>query len=177
MSEKEGRMYGIVGRARGWYIRLDEAKANLSPPGTGRAAEVFGGSGDGGVWFKKVSVPLVAVGGGAEYEPTGTLEPVVLDAVSSAVTISEQLSVVKDVVIGKLKDGESYSVYQLGEAIASLGVLDLSSRQIMRLIEEVFKEVVTGPNGLRYIAVQKKYPSGKSRSFVCCNTVNPGEVE
>jgi hypothetical protein len=46
MTSKEGEGYGLPGLRYKWYTRLDNAKANLSPPG------------ENTVWFEKTSVDL-----------------------------------------------------------------------------------------------------------------------
>lgn len=60
MSEKEARGYKIPEGRRKWFVRLDDAKANLSPPS------------DSTSWFERVSVRL------PNGEDVGTIKPVPL---------------------------------------------------------------------------------------------------
>lgn len=64
MSDKEAKRLGVPDSERHRYVRLDQAKGNMS----------LGGNTS---WFRRVSVPLV-VGDGADIEEVGALEPAML---------------------------------------------------------------------------------------------------
>ena len=64
MTEKEAQQYGLPTYKAPWYVRLDDAKANLAPPGLDAA------------WYEKHSVRLFF----DSEETTGTLAPIQFEA-------------------------------------------------------------------------------------------------
>jgi hypothetical protein len=64
MSQKDAEDLGVDPDDRRWYVRLDDAKASMSPPA------------DSTVWFKRVSVELPNTGSGLGLNPdhVGVLE-------------------------------------------------------------------------------------------------------
>lgn len=66
MSKKEAPELGVPVERRGWYIRLDNVKANLQPPA------------ESAVWFEKHKVTLI------NHDDVGTVEPVQLKSCKDA---------------------------------------------------------------------------------------------
>ena len=125
MTEKEVKEYPVEPGKRQFYVRLDDAKANLSPPGSGCR------------WFRKVPVNLFF-----EHpdDTTATLEPVILDRVECADTHNME-------IIAALFDlfKDDCSTVSLNQAVTSLQKMGLTgsgggagASSVRRAIESIF---------------------------------------
>jgi RecA-family ATPase len=126
MSAKEADVYGISEDARRWYVRLDDAKGNLSPPA------------DGVRWFRRVDHVL------PNGDHVGTLETVKLEKVEK-----EDLGPVRDGVFRMMAKG-MYVGYKstLDEVAADLKTKDdeqefqgTRRNTLVRQVREAFQGV------------------------------------
>lgn len=98
MQEKEAKAVGIDPKRRRWYVRLDDAKANMRPPS------------DDARWFERVSVTLPN-----GKDKVGVLKPVEFDVVEEMDpfhrTITELLAL-------EMSDGDRWTVNQAAQLLA-----------------------------------------------------------
>jgi RecA-family ATPase len=118
MTSKEGKDYLLPAGDHRWYVRVDNAKSNLAPP-----TERY-------TWYKKQSVQLLF---DADEDPTGTLEPVVLDAVTNSGKVD-----VGSLAAALLEPGESRSIHQLATILVDSGRLEGALNTVKNKIEGAF---------------------------------------
>jgi hypothetical protein len=90
MSKADAEALGIPADQRRWYVRLDDAKANMSPPA--EAAD----------WFKWVSVPLGnggvnSLGLEVDGDDIGVLEPWAAPDMNAQVEMSVAMAILRDI--------------------------------------------------------------------------------
>jgi RecA-family ATPase len=120
MDEKEAQEYGVDPVDAKWYVRLDDAKMNLAPPG-GYVA-----------WFQKQSIRLNF--DDDEDETTGTLKAVQLHA-QAKVDIEE---VIVGAVTTLVRPGYPKSIYSLARVLVESGELSATIKTAQRAIEKLF---------------------------------------
>lgn len=122
MTEKEAKEYGVSQFRADWYVRIDKAKANLSPPGERLQ------------WYEKKSVKLLH----DSQKSTGVLVPVTLDRLDIE---DERMSTISDVIFDVLADTPDISLNALSLKIEEMN-LDFpggkSKLTISRTIESLF---------------------------------------
>lgn len=132
MTKKESTGYGIPEHRAPWFVRLDDAKANLAPPTVESC------------WYEKKSVKLFF----DSDETTGALAPVKLDRVEELLdknaTITAALfSIPRD-------DGGSISLNQAVQHLIMEGLTGMNGgsgpTSIRRAIEAVFVATDAVPN-------------------------------
>jgi hypothetical protein len=82
MTENEAKTYGISAAQRGWYMRLDNAKANLQPPA------------DAAYWFRKQSLTI------PNGDEVGVIEAVTLVDKRSETANKERQALARDAAAG-----------------------------------------------------------------------------
>ena len=147
MGEKEAKRFGVSKDRRKWYCRLDDAKANLSPPCSRMA------------WFERVSVSLSE----SFDETTGTM--VVADL--SEVRMDTEEDCIRDCVMGMVEPGKKISVYQLAKEIAGAGLLSIGIKKIQSRILNEFKHPVKTSYGV-YSVKEGRSGNGNPAPFIRC---------
>lgn len=124
MAEEEAKKYNIAENQRRWYVRLDDAKSNMSPP-----AELV-------KWFKRVDVQLF------NGDHVGTIEPVVLKETK---VVKEDLAPTREAVLAVGHLYPENRKAQLEEVVMTMKHFDehgafkgATVKQITRQIIEVF---------------------------------------
>lgn len=156
MSEKDAPKWGIPKERHRWYARLDDSKANMSPPG------------EAVNWFEKVSVSLPC------GDSVGAMRAVLLTP-QEEVKEAHALKEIRAAVAARVRPGDRVSVNAVAEAVmADADVLFAlesgkapSVRTMARRLKEVFYAVPVVWNDREYSLVEGKY-RGNTGMFITC---------
>jgi len=150
LGPKEAKKMGITDTLRKWFVRVDDAKANLAPPA------------DKARWFKRVSVQIES------GDSIGALEVADLSMIGEC--DSEEMSLAQAVYDVMISCGESeMSVYELSKTIASapgqFPEVQGEERTIRRRISELFEEAIE-VCGAPISLVERKGKTGKKTEII-----------
>jgi hypothetical protein len=148
MSEKEAKVFGVPAERAKWFVRLDDAKANLAPPmGEGR-------------WFEKQSVFLTI----DSTESTGTLAPAELDFV-----VEDKQEAFVQPILDCVMPDKPWTLYRLAEEIANFDEFNgMSRKAIETKIAEAFDKPRVRP-GLIYRLEKIPGERGKPVLGIVCD--------
>lgn len=145
MTPKEAADYGVpISRAR-WYMRIDNAKENLSPPGLGA------------MWYEKKSVQIFF----GNDQTVGTVEPAEMDPI---IEKEEGDALLIEKVADAMAPGLRKSVYALAAELNKKGDFNHSIDTLRRKILTVFSEPVAHLNMVLTLEANEN----KSRSYLIC---------
>lgn len=151
MSEKDAKEYLVPAHRRGFYVRLDNAKANMGPPQTSTT------------WFEKVGVEL------PNGEIVGTLQLASLTRISS----EDQDESLLQAAIALIPDDVPISTYKLAQDLHREGFDEGTAKTLQRRLETLFAggqatqfgvfslKKDTARNGMKTVAIVKEKTKGK----------------
>jgi hypothetical protein len=126
MSAKEAENFGITGDRAGWYVRVDDAKGNMTPPA------------EHANWYERHSVKLNNGGAFAEGDNVGVLQPWTPPDAFEGLTQAAIDRILNTIVVGVDDQGTKYSFRPqsnrwVGDAIKSncLGKTDADAKQVI----------------------------------------------
>lgn len=112
MAEKDADRYGIAEKERRYYVRLDDAKANLAAPA------------ENCIWFRKESVML------SNGDEVGVLR---MEELTVDDTGEEDANrALRQAIVSVLSNGESQSVNVVAERILATGKVEVTSKSTLR---------------------------------------------
>ena len=144
MNAKEAKEYGIPKPRRKWFVRLDDAKANLSPP-RGKAS-----------WFEKKSVALFF----DSNETTGTIEPTSIERVVAENTDEA----IVEAVVSLVGINGNRSLYALAKEIQETGIIPGTIKTIQNKIEINFISALKTDKALFYLGKTSSKNGGMVKS-------------
>lgn len=130
MSPKEAKLYGILSDRADWYARLDNAKANLSPPGAPTE------------WYEKKSVDLWI----NNPETVGTLEKASLDAIITERGDEQIITATMNII----DEAGSLSLPQVARQLVELGVAVTTEKTTVNHLHRAFARPINGGKGYAY---------------------------
>lgn len=150
LGPKEAKKMGITDTLRKWFVRVDDAKANLAPPA------------DKARWFKRVSVQIES------GDNIGALEVADLSMIGEC--DSEEMSLAQAVYDVMISCGESeMSVYELSKTIASapgqFPEVCGEERTLRRRISDLFEEPIE-VCGTPISLVERRGKTGKKTEII-----------
>lgn len=140
MTESEAKEYGLERKAAKWFMRLDNAKANLAPP-----ADRF-------YWFEKQSVKVIK----DDEETTGTVRPANIEQIK----VEDPEDVIVNAVAKLLPIGSENSIYNLAKEIADTEMLSISYKTVQVKMNKLFAFPVT-VGSTQFIMTQVEGKQGK----------------
>jgi hypothetical protein len=172
MKVTEAARFGIPEERRGWYMRFDNAKANLQPPAKHA------------IWFEKKSVDLLC------GDSVGTIEPVKLDNIEqenidlNRIAFEYDLGVCLDRYLNLKQEmslRDVVSCIQQDENHSHLVANDMSFKSFLRKFKEAMEGDEEGNNkGIVYGHKHFKYklrPEKRVKHFVSCTLIQEGEED
>lgn len=150
MGKKEAKIFGISMSDVPFYVRLTNAKANLTPP-----SKAFS-------WYKKVSVKLKF----DDDDTTGTLEMNELNQVEEV----DERDVLINMVFDRVKPGGDKTTFSLAKDIKISGLIQGDERTIQRKIVKTFERPVK-MTGLVFKLRERNKGSKKVTTIECIDEI------
>lgn len=160
MSEKEAKKLGINPEIHRWYMRLDNAKANLQPPAKNA------------LWFQKINMTL------CNGDEVGTIEPVDLidiEASNKQVELKTERSIYGEILDDYLNIGEEMKVTDFVSTLkkegkyAHLITVTSEKQQKANVIKVLEGGITFGEKCFKYI--QKGSERNPNRNWIVCTKI------